>query len=174
MKFLKRGIAILLISTVAFASFGCYGNFVLFNKINKWNGSLGNKWINTIVYWVLWIIPVYPISWVIDGLILHTIEFWTGSNPLAMNEGEREVQIVNKDGVNYEITATKNRFDVLVLDGEKEGKLTSLVFNDNTMIWSVESGNEKIELAKIDSENQGRIHFLIPGMEGKVVYIDQM
>ena len=174
MKFFKKGIAILLISTLAFMSFGCHGKYALFNTLHKWNGSLGSKWVNSIVHFILWVIPVYGICLLVDWWILNTVEFWTGSNPLAMNEGEREQQIVNKDGVNYEITATKNRFDVLVLDGEKAGTMTSLVYNDNTMVWSAESGNERVELAQIDSENQNRVHFLVPGMEGKVVYVDPM
>ena len=169
MKSFKKAIAILLIAVFASLSFGCYGNFPLFNKINKWNGSFGNKIVNTIIYWVLWIIPVYPICMWVDWLLLHTIQFWTGSSPISMKEGEREVQIVNNDGVNYEIVATKNRFDIVALDGEKAGVHTAMVYNDNTMVWSIESGAEKIELAQIDSDNPEKVRFLLPGMEGKIV-----
>jgi hypothetical protein len=169
MKSFKKGIAILLIATVTFMSFGCYGNFPLFKKINTWNGSLSNKFINTIVYWVLWILPVYEICIAVDWLLLNTIQWWTGSSPISMNDGEREVQIVNNEGVNYEIVATKNRFDITVLDGQKAGTHTSLVYNDNTMIWSVENGAEKIEVAQTDSDNPEKMRLLLPGMEGKIV-----
>jgi len=174
MKSFKKVIAILLISMVAFTSFGCYGKFPLFKKVNEWNGSIGGKSfggriVNTVVFWVLWIIPVYPITLLVDWWLLHTIEFWTGQSIVLMQEGEREVQIVNKDGVNYEIVGTKNRFDVTVLDGPKAGTRSSLVYNDSTMIWSVESGAEKMEVAQMDSNNPEKMRLLIPGMEGKIV-----
>ena len=174
MKFFKKGIAILLISTIAFMSFGCHGKYALFNTLHKWNGSLGSKWVNSIVHFILWIIPVYGICLWVDWLILNTVEFWTGSNPLAMNDGEREQQIVNKDGVNYEITATKNRFDVLVLDGEKAGTMASLVYNDNTMTWSVEGSGETFEVAQVDSDNPDQLRLMFPGTEGKLVDVNQM
>jgi hypothetical protein len=174
MKSFKKGIAILLISMVAFTSFGCYGSFAVTKKIHAWNGKVtGNKIVNTIVYWVLFIIPVYPVcAGLIDGLVLNTIEWWLGSNPMAMNEGDREVQIVNNEGVNYEIVATKNRFDVTVLDGEKAGKHVSLIYNDNTMIWSVENGAEKVEVAQMDTNNPEKMRILLPGLEGKIVDIN--
>ena len=173
MKSFKKGIAILLISMVAFTSFGCYGSFAVTKKIHAWNGKVtGNKIVNTIVYWVLIIIPVYPICvGLVDGLVLNTIEWWLGSNPMAMNEGDREVQIVNNEGVNYEIVATKNRFDVTVLDGEKAGRYAALVYNENTMIWSAETGNEKIEIAQHDFNDPTIMRSLLPGLEGKVVEV---
>ena len=171
MKFLKKGIAILLISTVAFSSFGCHGNYAAFNKLNKFVGSLGDKWVNSIVHFIFLVVQIYTIAIFVDFLILNTVQFWTGSNPLSMNVGERETQVVNKDGVNYEITATRNRFDVFTMDGDKAGKFASLIYNENTMIWSAASGNEVIELVQIDSTDHGKMRSLIPGLEGKIIEV---
>jgi hypothetical protein len=166
-KLITKTIAIVLASSILFQS--CLGSWSLTNKLVEWNKSVtGNKFINNLIFWILssWI---GGITLFIDTCILNLIEFWTGSNPLAMKAGEREVQIVNKDGVNYEIVATKNRFNVTVLDGENAGKHTSLVYNDNTMVWSAENGTERVELGQVNYDNHGKIHILLPGLEGKVV-----
>lgn len=65
---------------------GCFGKFALLGKVYNWNDSLGNKFVKTLVFWGLNIIPVYPLCATVDYLILNTIEFWVGSNPLAANE----------------------------------------------------------------------------------------
>jgi hypothetical protein len=46
-----------------------------------------------------------------------------------MEEGQIEKQIVSKGGIDYEITATKNRFDVVQLTGDKKGAMQSIIFN---------------------------------------------
>jgi len=85
----------------------CYGSFALFNKVHKWNGSVGGKLINEIVYLVFWILPVYEICLGADWLILNTIEFWTGSKLISMNndtyqetdaDGNKVFAVRNTDG----------------------------------------------------------------------------
>lgn len=72
-----------------------------FKKILNWDQHFSSKLINEVVYTLLWVVPVSEISLFVDGIILNTIEFWTGSNPIAMNPGEVETQYVGKDGVSY-------------------------------------------------------------------------
>ena len=80
---MKKGIITLLCAGMIVLS-GCYGKNACFNKLHDWNGTLGNKWINSIVHFFLNVFPVYMICLgLVDGLVLNTIEFWTGSNPLA-------------------------------------------------------------------------------------------
>ena len=88
----------------AIALTGCYGSNALFNKLHDWNGTLGNKWLNSIVHFFMMVIPVYPISLcLVDGLVLNTVEFWTGSNPLASGETYYE-----KDAQGNQVAAVKN------------------------------------------------------------------
>ena len=76
---MKKGIAALVCAGMITLT-GCYGSNALFGKLHKWNGTLGNKWLNSIVHFFLMVIPVYPISLCfIDGLILNTVEFWTSA-----------------------------------------------------------------------------------------------
>ena len=62
---------------------GCYGSFTLTKKLYNWNGTLGNKWVKSIVFFVFNVVPAYPLCGFIDAVVLNLVEFWTGSNPMA-------------------------------------------------------------------------------------------
>ncbi len=62
---------------------GCYGQFAVTKKLYTWNGSLGNRFVKTLVFWALTIIPAYELVSLGDFLIFNTIEFWTGKNVIS-------------------------------------------------------------------------------------------
>jgi hypothetical protein len=140
-----------LIFTMFFAATtfsGCIGGFRLSNTLLNWNKkATGNKFVNWIVFLVLWIIPVYGITIFVDILVLNSIEFWTGSNPMAMAPGEKETQYVKRDGSTYKIEATQNRFHIVRVDGPDSGAQADLIYNPNTNIWSVSNGSETAAVA---------------------------
>ena len=73
---------------------GCIGSFKMTNSLYDWNTSLDGKFTQEVVFLAFVIIPVYEVTLFIDGVILNSIEFWTGDNPMSMNEGEVQEQIV--------------------------------------------------------------------------------
>jgi hypothetical protein len=63
---------------------GCIGRMALSGKVMKWNlEAAENKWGREVIFLCLYIIPVYPISGMIDLLIVNSIEFHTGTNPVS-------------------------------------------------------------------------------------------
>lgn len=108
----------------------CFGKFALTRKLYEWNDSLGNKFLKTIIFWGLNIIPVYSISAGIDFIILNLIEFWTGSNPLAMAPGQKETKVVWYAGNMYELTAEHCRFTMKPLT--TLGQEQTLIFDTTT------------------------------------------
>ena len=113
-KKMKKSICTLLCAGVIMLT-GCYGSNACFNKLHKWNGTLGNKWLNSIVHFILQIFGVYWICLgLVDGLVLNTIEFWTGSNPLASGDSYFE-----KDAQGNSVAAVKNA------DGSMSVELTT-------------------------------------------------
>ena len=63
---------------------GCYGPFTLTKKVHQWNGEVSdNKWIVEGVFLICAWLPVYGIATLADAVIFNSVEFWTGSNPLA-------------------------------------------------------------------------------------------
>ena len=118
---MKKGIITLLCAGMIVLS-GCYGKYACFNKLLAWNGSLGNKWLNSIVHFAMNVIPVYGIAMFVDMLVLNTVEFWTGSNPLAAGDSYYE-----KDAQGNEILAVKNA------DGSMTVEMTTAAGEKATM-----------------------------------------
>jgi len=84
-------------------------------------------------------------------LVLNTIEFWTGDNPITMGENDKDVQIVKKDGNKYRITATKNKFHIEQLKGENKGDTAELIFDPETSSWNLKDGNKELQkLVQVD------------------------
>jgi hypothetical protein len=157
-----RLIAIALILCFAFVALNCYGSYTLFHKIHRWNGTIGNGFVKSLVHLLLWIVPVYEVCLLIDWLLLNTLEFWTGSNPLAMAPGESETQIVMAHNETYEITATMNRFDIRQMSGVNAGHTVALVYNPETLDWYIETQNQTVKVAQMEKDNMEFINLVFP------------
>jgi hypothetical protein len=101
--FRRTTAAVLLASTLGMSSVGCLGQMATSGKVMKFNlGVTENRWGRWVVFLILYIIPVYEIAALIDLIIVNSIEFHTGTNPLtdkpriALREGAEE--IVAPDG----------------------------------------------------------------------------
>lgn len=141
---------------------GCFGEFALTRKLYSWNKDVSsNKFVQTLIFWAFNIVPVYGVAGFIDSAILNLIEFWTGSNPIAMNEGQFERQIVKaKDGKTYEITATKNRFDIKDLSSKE---VRSIVFKPEEGICSVIVKGIESKLVSVDPNTNAVTAYRLDG-----------
>ena len=92
----------------SFLCSSCIGSFSLFNKYEKWQCNMtSNKYVNGIVGLILQPI-VGGVCLFVDAVVLNTIEFWTGSNPMALNK----VQTVKgQDGRYYAVKTLKEGAD---------------------------------------------------------------
>ena len=59
--------AVLLSACVMMSS--CIGSFELTNKVKDWNMSIGNKFVNEVVFLAMHIVPVYEITIFADILV---------------------------------------------------------------------------------------------------------
>lgn len=159
---MKRILAGVLTLFIAITGMNCYGGFMATRKIYNWNGTLGNKWVKTIVMWALVIIPVYPIASLADIVILNTLEFWTGSNPLAMKAGEVETQLVRRDGKEYQITATKNQFEIREVTQNKLGNPVYLTFRPQEEAWYVTQNGKSLKISEATEANQNEVKLFHP------------
>ena len=121
----RRTTAVLLVTAMlGLSQVGCIGRGALGGKVMKFNLSVTeNKWGRWVVFLVLNVIPVYSIAGLIDLIIINSIEFHSGTNPisdqprLAVREGHEEIvatdgtraaSTMNEDGsVTIEITDTE-------------------------------------------------------------------
>ena len=93
----------------------CIGSFGLFNKVLDWNKrATGNKFLNALIF--ILISPAYALCGVADIFVINTIEFWSGSNPLAENVGKTE-SVLGSDGKLYAVTTLEDGYEVKGPDG---------------------------------------------------------
>lgn len=162
-------VCIAMSSMLLFSS--CLGSFSAFNNLKEWNqGVSDNKFVNNVLFWGLNIIPVYGLFFAGDALIFNVIEFWSGSNPIAMEEGDEELKMVEKDGNTFEMIATKNRIQVTVVDGPKKGKKIDLVYKPGEKSWNAVRPNG--EIIKLSSFEEGFYIVYMPN--GKEVKINPL
>lgn len=146
--------ALLLSATILLSS--CIGSFGLTNKVKDWNESLGNKFVNELVFVCMHIVPVYPIAIFADAVVLNSIEFWTGENPMAANVGETKI-VTNTAGEDIQITTTENGYNLS--NGEQE---MQLVFDEAEKTWSAVYDNESVKLMRFTGDNSAQM-FTING-----------
>lgn len=150
---------------------GCYGPFKLTKNLHEWNSTVGSKFVNALVFFAFIIVPIYGVTVFIDGVVLNTIEFWTGDNPITMGENDKDVQVVKKDGNKYRITATKNKFHIEQLQGENKGDTAELIFDPENSSWNLKDGNK--ELQKLIQVNEEANLIQIYKPNGQILTFDQ-
>ena len=114
----------------------CIGSFALTNKLLNWNNQIGNKFVNELVFFAFWIIPVYEVTSIADVLVLNSVEFWSGTNPIACGtkviDGQDGRYLVECDGKGYTITSC-NDDTVVRLDFDDTDRSWSVTTDDNTV-----------------------------------------
>lgn len=146
-------LALLLLVTSSLS--GCFGSFGLTKKIYNANKNVGGKFVQTLVMYVFMIIPVYGIASFLDIVLFNLIEFWSGSNPLAMKAGQSETQMATIDGKLYEITATKNQFRMRQVEGPDAGKEALLTYNTTEEQWYLSEADQAVAIGKINFKKKG-------------------
>ena len=130
--YLTVALAITLAGSMMLSS--CIGSFSLTGKLLSWNRQVGTKFVNELVFFAFWILPVYEVSGLADVLVLNSIEFWSGNNPMAKSE-----KIIDgKDG-RYLVKCDGKGYDVI---GLNDGSKVRLDFNTERQEWSVNFGEE--------------------------------
>lgn len=147
-----------MIGTMGFISTGCFGEFQLVRTIWNFNDEVvSSKFVKTILFYVLNIIPVYGVAGALDFFIFNLIEFWGGSNPLAMEDGDYEETIFEKDGIQYRMEVTKNQYAVIQLNGENEGQKSVLSFDRDNMAWNYSGAEYDGVLMAFEGENFDKV-----------------
>ncbi len=144
---MKKTSFVVLLSAVMMLS-SCIGSFNLTRSVYDWNKSVGDKFVNELVFLALNIVPVYGISVFVDAVVLNSIEFWTNENPMAMKEGDKSEKIVEIDGKSYQLTSEKYKMTIQEL-GENNEK-TELVYRDEDQSWYMKKGNKYQKLVEVE------------------------
>lgn len=125
--YIKVAVVMALASSVGLSS--CIGSFGLTNKLLSWNKSIGNKFVNELVFVAFCILPVYEVSALADILVVNSIEFWSGDNPMAC--GTRRIE--GTDGQQYLVKCDGKGYDIV---SEADGSTVRLDFDLDSRTWS--------------------------------------
>ena len=129
----------------SFLCSSCIGSVSLFNKYEKWQCNMtSNKYVNGIVGLILQPI-VGGVCLFVDAVVLNTIEFWTGSNPMALNK----VQTVKgQDGRYYAVKTLKDGYEVKAPNGE----ITLFTHDSKTESWSITQNGVTKEIIRFNAD----------------------
>ena len=142
-KLLSVGIILTIASTMLFTS--CIGSFTLSNKILAWNKQFGDKFVNELIFVGLNIIPVYPVAMLVDAVVLNSIEFWGGNNPVTA-----ETKVIDGKDTKYQIDKNSNGYTITNLSDNTVVKFT---FNNENNSWALESDGNSYELLQFVDDN---------------------
>lgn len=109
----------------------CIGSFTLSSRLLSWNKTVTtNKFLNELVFLGFCILPVYEVSVLADIVVLNSIEFWSGDNPMAC--GTKRIE--GTDGQRYLVKCDGKGYDII---SENDGSSVRLDFDAPTQTWSV-------------------------------------
>lgn len=96
---------VLAVAALSLVTTGCFGSFQATRNLYAWNKGLGGKWKQELACLVMaGPVPVYGVAGLLDFLVLNSVEFWTGKNPMTASatktweqDGKRVVQTLRTD-----------------------------------------------------------------------------
>ena len=155
---LMAGAAVLLLSSITFQS--CIGSFTLTNKVLTWNQNVSNKFVNELVFFAFWVLPVYEVTALADLLIINSIEFWSGNNPMEANN-----KVIETEHGNYLILANENGYKI----DSPNGNAISFLFDVESQTWSFcMNEGEKTDFLRFKDKSNVQII----GSEGEFVDVE--
>lgn len=139
----------------------CIGSFQLTNKLLSWNRNIGNKFVNELVFIAFWILPVYEVSGLADIVVLNSIEFWSGENPVAQGT----YRIDGKNGEKYLVKCDVKGYDII---NTVDNTTLRFDFDSNTREWSTTINGEKtVFMTFIDDS-----HVKLPLQDGNSIIVE--
>jgi len=138
------------LAIVVSMSTACIGNFALAGNVRKFNLEFNEgRWERELLFVGMYIIPVYPFAGMIDILIINSIEFWTGENPISKAPSVSPVTAKNftaEDGT--QVTMTHQLDDTIMVElvtPAGETRTLELVRTDRGLVIKDEQGAEIVD-----------------------------
>ena len=120
--------------------------------------------MNELVFLALNIVPVYGVAYLADALVINSIEFWSGTNPMA-NVGD--VKKVKGENGDYLVKTLENGYSITK---EGEDSAMELIYNKEANTWNVVADGVSTELLQMN--NDGTAQMTLPNGEEMTVTLD--
>ena len=139
MKNLRRAIAAAIVVSFVFSNTACFGSFNLTRKLWGFNNTVSpNKWIKWLAFLGLSIVQIYTIAAFVDAIVLNSIEFWSGQNPVTSNEVREDTRVV--DGRVLHTVMTSEHLRIEITEAGKELQVFEISVSDDGAIARDGSG----------------------------------
>jgi len=138
-------VAVVLSLTASLTLSSCLGSFALTNKVLSWNRQMGNKFVNELVFFALWILPVYELAGIADLLVINSIEFWSGENPVMAQS-----KVIDGKDARYLVASDKHGYTITNL---KDNSVVKFNFDQANNSWSIEANGEEHPLFTYVDDN---------------------
>lgn len=150
----SRGLVLGLAAAGLLGSTGCFGSFQATRKLWEFNKGVGDKFVQEVVFLAMLIVPVYSIAALADAVILNSVEFWTGENPMTASS-----LTTTKDGTGLRQTqSVTDEARVLTLEEIKDGAVVS------TTTLTLPNGSQTITTETTFADGRVETHTVTPEM----------
>ena len=160
-RYLSVAIISLVLSSMTLSS--CIGSFRLTNSVLKWNNQVGSKFLNELVFFAFWVLPVYEVTSLADILVINSIEFWSGRNPLSAS-----VKVIDTDDGRYIVKCDGKGYTITNQDTSQSYRLD---FVEEDQTWTATIDNRTYPLMTFIDESH--VKMIAPGGDYRVVELSE-
>ena len=160
-KHFKSVAAILAATFIGLTASSCIGSFALTNKLLSWNRQIDSKFVNELVFIAFWILPVYEVSGLADLLVINSIEFWSGNNPVVASSKT----VTGTDGQKYLVESDANGYTITT---EATGEMVRLDYSAEDRAWDVTTANGTSRLMTFVDDT----HVALPAADGRQAIVE--
>lgn len=160
-RHISMAIVLTLACSITFSS--CIGSFRLTHSVLKWNNQVGSKFLNEVVFFAFWILPVYEVTALADILVINSIEFWSGKNPLTAS-----TKVVDTDHGRYLIACDGKGYTVT---HQPDGESYRLDFIEESQTWALNVDGELHPFMTFVDDN--RVKMITPSGDFRTVDLSE-
>ncbi len=159
--YLTVGVVLALCASMGLSS--CIGSFALTNKVISWNNQVGSKFVNELVFFAFWILPVYEVTALADVLIINSIEFWSGNNPVSAS-----TKVIDTESGRYMVMCDGKGYTVR---NASTGEETRLNFDSEDQTWAIEINGQDVPFMTFVDANH--VKMLSPAGDFKTIELSE-
>ena len=145
----RKIVATLLVAAFSLSlTTACIGRMAVSSNVREFNLNVAeNRWARAGVFVLLYVIPVYPIAGAIDLLIVNSIEFHTGTNPVngekrLAQAGETRRAVAPDGTVSVSTLREDGSIDFEITDPSGETHFVNLERRGDQVVASDRDGQE--------------------------------
>ncbi len=160
-KITRTVAAIMAAAFLGITASSCIGSFALTNKLLSWNRQIDSKFVNELVFIAFWILPVYEVSALADVVVLNSIEFWSGNNPVTASSKT----VTGTDGQKYLVQSDAEGYTITT---EATGDVVRLDYSADDNAWDVTTATGTARLMTFIDDT----HVALPTADGREAIVE--